>query len=67
METHVVAVVITAENAGENVLPGVLLHVVEPTGPVQAAGNGFPGFHGLITNVENDAVFLLDVGDGGIA
>ena len=49
------------------VLAGVLLHMIEPPGPVNDAGDGFPNFHGLFTIVENDPVFFVDVGDGHTA
>ena len=45
-------------------LAGVLLHVVEPAGPVDAPGDGLPNFHSLVAGVENDPVLLVDVGDG---
>ena len=54
-----------AQDAGEDVLPGVLLHVVEPPGPVDGAGHVFANFHRLFDSVDNDAVLFVDVGDGG--
>ena len=45
-------------------LSGVLLHVVEPPGPVDVPGNSLPNFHSSIAGVENDPVFFVDVRDG---
>ena len=64
VEAHVVAAVIRTEDAGDDVLSGVLLHVVEPPGPVDVPGNSLPNFHSSIAGVENDPVFFVDVRDG---
>ena len=46
-------------------LPGVLLHVVEPPGPIDDARHVFANFHRFFDRVDNDTVPLMDVGDGG--
>ena len=51
----------TAEDAAEDVLPGVLLHVVKAAGPVDFAGDRGPGFHIVGAGVEHHAALLVDV------
>ena len=54
------------QDAGEDVLAGVLLHLVEAPLPVDGAGDGGTGLCGLrqgIHRVPDDAVRLVDVGD----
>ena len=67
VEAHVVAVVVGAEDAGDDMLSGVLLHMVEAAGPVQGAGDGAAGLHSPVAGVENDAALFVDVGDMGAA
>lgn len=64
VEAHIVAVIVPAEDAGEDVLSGVLLHMVEAAGPVDGAIHVFANFHRVFDSVEDHAVFLVDVGDG---
>ena len=61
VEAYVVAVVIPAQDSGENVLSGMLLHMVEPPVPVKDAGDGFPDFHFFFKRVENHPAFFMDV------
>ena len=61
VETYIVAVAAAADQPGADVLAGVLLHVVEPPGPVDDAGDSFPNFHGAVHIVENYPVFFMDV------
>ena len=61
VKAHVVAVKLLTQDAGEDVLPGVLLHVVEPAGPVQGPCDLGPDLHRGGAGVENHAVFLVDV------
>ena len=42
-------------------LAGVLLHMVEASGPVDLSSDLRAVFHKVITNVENDPVFLMYV------
>ena len=54
------------QDAGEDVLAGVLLHLVEPPGPVKGLlhfGAGGGGFGQIIYGVPDDAALLVDVGD----
>ena len=54
------------QDAGEDVLTGVLLHLVEPPGPVKGllhCGAGGGGFGQIIYGVPDDAALLVDVGD----
>ena len=48
-------------------LAGVLLHVVEPPCPVDAAGDGLPNLHFFIQCVENHALFFVDVQHAGVS
>ena len=45
-------------------LPGVLLHMVEPPRPIDASHHGFPNFHGGFHIVENHAAFFMNVRHG---
>ena len=67
MEAHIVTVVVMAQNTGEDVLPGVLLHVVEAPGPVNAAGDVFANFHRFFDSVDYHPVLFMDIGDGNAA
>src|SRR3954453_16796388 len=48
------------EGSGEQVLPMVLLHVIEAAGPVEL-GPDLAGLHRLLENVQHGAVPLLRV------
>ena len=61
MEARVVAAVAAAGEAGEDVLPGVLLHHVQAPLPVDLPADGFPHGEGALRQVDNHAVPLLDV------
>ena len=66
MEAHVLRPEHLVQDAGEDVLAGVLLHLVEAPLPVDGAGDGGTGLCGLgqgIHRVPDDAVRLVDVGD----
>ena len=63
VETHVVTVVQRAQQAGENVLPGVLLHVVEPAGPVNGPRHLGADLPRAVTGVENHALCFMDIRD----
>ena len=64
VEAHIVTVVISAEDTGENVLAGMLLHMVETPFPVNDTGYSFTNFHVSLNVVENHALFFMDVGHG---
>ena len=64
METHVLCPEHLVQNAGEDMLAGVLLHLIEPPVPVDAAGNGCAGRCGSrqgIHRMPEDARLLVDV------
>ena len=66
MEAHVLRPEHLVQDAGEVVLAGVLLHLVEAPLPVDGAGDGGTGLCGLgqgIHRVPDDAVRIVDVGD----
>ena len=66
MEAHVLRPEHLVQDAGEDVLAGVLLHLVEAPLPVDGAGDGGTGLCGLgqgIHRVPDDAVRLVDVSD----
>ena len=63
VEAHIVTAVQRAQQAGENVLPGVLLHVVEPAGPVDGSLHFGADLHRAVTGVENHAVCFMDIRD----
>lgn len=66
MEAHVLRPEHLVQDAGEDVLAGVLLHLVEAPLPVDGAGDGGTGLCRLgqgIHPVPDDAVRLVDVGD----
>ena len=67
VEAHIVTVVVGAENAGDDMLSGVLLHMVEAAGPVQRTGDGAADFHRLVAGVENDTALFMNIGDMGAA
>ena len=64
VETHIVAVVVGAEDTRDDMLAGVLLHVVEAALPVNHDRYSFPNFHRILANVENNAVFFMYVRHG---
>ena len=66
VEAHVLRPEHLVQDAGEDVLAGVLLHLVEAPLPVDGAGDGGTGLCRLgqgIHPVPDDAVRLVDVGD----
>ena len=63
VKARVVAVVGGAEHAADDVLAGVLLHVVKAVLPVDAPVNGLALGQGLVAGVEDYAVLFLHVGD----
>ena len=67
MEAGVVAAVGAAQHAADDVLPGVLLHVVKAPGPVDDPVDCLPLGKGLVAGVEDDTLLLLDVRDPGAA
>ncbi len=54
------------KHGGQQMLAGVLLHVVETAGPVDAA-LGFAEFDGLIHHVDDSVLGVADIDDVGIA
>ena len=67
VEAHVAAVVQRTQQAGEDVLAGVLLHVVESAGPVDGALHRGADLHRAAAGVEDHTVLFVDVGDGDTA
>lgn len=67
MEAHVVTVVAVAENAAENMLAGMLLHMVEAAVPVHHALHGLSHCQRLGEGVHNLVVLFLHVQDGDAA
>ena len=61
MEAHVVAVIRLAQHAGDDMLTGVLLHVVKAPGPIDAAHHRGRHHQRMGHGVIDDAVFLLHV------
>ena len=64
MEAHVLCPEHLVQNAGKDMLAGVLLHLIEPPVPVDAAGNGCAGRCGSgqgIHRMPDDARLLVDV------
>ena len=61
VEAGVVAVIGAAQHAGDDMLAGVLLHVVESPGPVDAAGDGLSHGEGPVAGVIDDAVLFVDI------
>ena len=51
---------------GNHMIPGMLLHVVEPARPVDGAGDGGANLQLLVAGVEDDTLLLPYVGDMGI-
>ena len=66
VKPHVVTVVKAAEDAADDVLPGVLLHVVEAAGPVQGSGGHRTGLHRGGAGVDYRAVLLVNIGNGNL-
>ena len=60
MEAYVVKAVPAVDEAGEQVLAGVLLHEVKPPGPVDAACHLPPHREFPVTQVHDGAVLLRD-------
>ena len=67
MEAYIVAVEAAAQDAGEDVLAGMLLHMVKAPGPVQFSGDDCSDFQGFVHIVENHAVFFVHIRDGRAA
>ena len=67
MKAGVVAVIGGAEHPADDVLPGVLLHVVKAAGPVDFPVDGLAHRQSPVAGVENDSVPLVDIGDLGAA
>ena len=61
VEAHIVAVKFFAQDAGDDVLSGVLLHMVKPADPVDGSHHHRAGFHRTVAGVENHAVSLMDI------
>ena len=61
VEAHVVAGKGSAQHTADDVLAGVLLHMVKAAGPVDGAVDGGPHGQGPVAGVEHQAVPLLDV------
>ena len=59
MKSHVVKPVPAVDQAGEHVLPGMLLHQVEPPGPIDLAGHGLAHRQRAVAAVYDDAISLL--------
>ena len=65
MEAHVLGPEHLVQDAGKDVLTGVLLHFVKPPFPVDAAGNGSAGNSAArqsVHAVPEDAVMLVHIG-----
>ena len=65
VEAHVLGPEHLVQDAGKDVLTGVLLHFVKPPFPVDAAGNGSAGnsaFRQSVHAVPEDAVMLVHIG-----
>ena len=67
VEAGVVAVVGGAEHTGDNVLAGVLLHVVKAALPVDLAVYGFAHGQGFVAGVDDHAVLFLHIAHLGLA
>ena len=67
MEAHVVAAVTGADDAADHMLARMLLHMIEPSLPVDFTADGLPHRQRLIASVEDNAFLFPYVGDGGIA
>ena len=61
VEAHIVAAEFFAQDAGDDVLAGVLLHVVKAAVPVDGPHHHCAGFQRAVTGVENHAVSLMDI------
>ena len=64
METHVLCPEHLVQNAGKDMLAGVLLHLIEPPVPVDAAGHGCAGRSGSGQSIHcmpDNARLLVDV------
>ena len=64
VEAHIITVIQAAEDAAEDMLPGVLLHVVKAAVPVQEPGDHRPRLHRGGAGVNHPAVLFVDIGDG---
>ena len=67
VEAHIVAAVAGADDAADDVLAGMLLHMVKPPGPVDDAGDGFSHGQRPAAPVQDDAVLFPHVGHSGPA
>ena len=67
VKAGVVAVIGGAEHSADDMLTGVLLHVVKAPGPVDLPVDGLALGQGPVAGVEDDALLLLDVRDLGAA
>ena len=67
VEAGVVAVIGGAEHPADDMLSGVLLHMVKAAGPVDFPVDGLPLGQSPVAGVENHPVPLVDIGDLGTA
>ena len=67
MKAGVVAVIGGAEHSADDMLAGVLLHVVKAPGPIDLPVDGLALRQGPVAGVENHPVPLVDIGDLGAA
>ena len=67
VEAHIVTVEGAAQHTGDDMLTGVLLHVVEPPRPVDMAAHLRAYGQRLVAQVGDDAVFLVYIQHAGIA
>ena len=63
MEAHVVIAVGTVDQAGDDMLPGVLLHQVEAPRPVYSPLHLSPRLQAGGAGVDHRSILLLDLGD----
>ena len=67
METYVVKTVLLMNEAGNDVFPSVVLHVVVAAGPVEYAFDGAADREGLVRAVNDDARNALHVRNDCVA
>ena len=61
VEAHIVTVVGAAEHTGDDMLAGMLLHMVEAPRPVELAVDGIAHRQRLIAGVGDDAALFADI------